>query len=778
MSSWEAGRGASERVGVVVIHGVGETTAGWTGALLLPRLEYWVAHRKLGEPPRFTDRTLRLLVRATDQHVAVLVRDTQAFLTLCQAIRQPSLQQDPRFQTERQRERNCDDLIEAVERAFAGANASDIVSTLLNAGLPATATYDPVARVHGVRDPSSSDPKRRWLSFSHNWAVGERDVMFAELFWADLSKVGYTIPTRLAALVQLFLESPFVLGQAFLRGSSGADFTAIRYLILTANWLMRWPIAGLNVAMFTPALLAILYFQFAGAMGFEAATWFPTFIATVLIGVAVVGYRGSVRLEHRQIGLSDLSFSGALSALALLAMLGLAVAIAPYDNLISPEWYLLPGVALLLAIWFVWSLVTVIAVLLISSLALVRLIRRPKPHAPRLARSSAALSLSLILGIVWKFVLALLGWFVITLLVPQSETGVGCPAFTTASQFLRDDVSPRCLLTNINGLLLAVAAMNAIALALVALAVSGVYGVRILLKKVRRRAAREGRLRLPRVIASPVLIATLFIGAIINFVLFYGVIYEDLEIAQRARDQLARNASEAAVPAATLGLLVFTYMIYRIVEFSNDFVHIGRDLIDHQYDPNPHASRHRGPALAAVDTVLPGQTEVVQRAKPVRFRRRQRIQRRLESLFDDVIAHQGVDRLIIVAHSQGSVIAHDYLVNQDDLSAWDDNTKRLFKRVTALDLVTVGSPLKHLYRYYFDDYDRSEMAAPETERLISRLRSWTNLWRVDDPIGRDVDLHPVIQNIGLPPGGHLDYWREEAVCSVLWGRITNVPTEK
>ncbi|MEL6622702.1 MAG: hypothetical protein AAFQ11_07490, partial [Pseudomonadota bacterium] len=117
-------------------------------------------------------------------------------------------------------------------------------------------------------------------------------------------------------------------------------------------------------------------------------------------------------------------------------------------------------------------------------------------------------------------------------------------------------------------------------------------------------------------------------------------------------------------------------------------------------------------------------------------------------------------------------------VNQDDLSAWDDNTKRLFKRVTALDLVTVGSPLKHLYRYYFDDYDRSEMAAPETERLISRLRSWTNLWRVDDPIGRDVDLHPVIQNIGLPPGGHLDYWREEAVCSVLWGRITNVPTEK
>ena len=49
------------------------------------------------------------------------------------------------------------------------------------------------------------------------------------------------------------------------------------------------------------------------------------------------------------------------------------------------------------------------------------------------------------------------------------------------------------------------------------------------------------------------------------------------------------------------------------------------------------------------------------------------------------------------------------------------------------------------------------------------------MFRIDDPIGQDVDLHDGIVNIGIGPGGHTDYWKEHVVCQKIWDMIVSPP---
>ena len=71
-----------------------------------------------------------------------------------------------------------------------------------------------------------------------------------------------------------------------------------------------------------------------------------------------------------------------------------------------------------------------------------------------------------------------------------------------------------------------------------------------------------------------------------------------------------------------------------------------------------------------------------------------------------------------------------------------------------------------MYQYYFDEYGRQK---PQASSLHPQLKTWTNLWRVDDPIGNRVDIvaDDFVTNEVLGPGGHMNYWREARVRQVL-----------
>ena len=68
-----------------------------------------------------------------------------------------------------------------------------------------------------------------------------------ELFWSDLSLTGHGYFTNFLVMMQLFYEAPLVLGAAFLRQKQIGLRAALHTIVRVANWLLRWPITGLNV---------------------------------------------------------------------------------------------------------------------------------------------------------------------------------------------------------------------------------------------------------------------------------------------------------------------------------------------------------------------------------------------------------------------------------------------------------------------------------------------------------------------------------------------------
>jgi hypothetical protein len=165
-------------------------------------------------------------------------------------------------------------------------------------------------------------------------------------------------------------------------------------------------------------------------------------------------------------------------------------------------------------------------------------------------------------------------------------------------------------------------------------------------------------------------------------------------------------------------------------------IHITRDLIDYQY------SSRRLIHGRLVST------------KP----RRERVSERLNTLVREVICKDPpFNDLIFVAHSQGSVIVYDYLLQEGK------ECKELLR--ARPHLITFGSPLSHLYQFYFKEY--AELAQGIT-RLRPQLSSWTNFYRVDDYVGRSIDEGGgFVRNIVMPAGGHMEYWRERRLSEAL-----------
>jgi hypothetical protein len=177
-----------------------------------------------------------------------------------------------------------------------------------------------------------------------------------------------------------------------------------------------------------------------------------------------------------------------------------------------------------------------------------------------------------------------------------------------------------------------------------------------------------------------------------------------------------------------------------LIAFNFGAIHITRDLIDYQY-----SSRR----------LIHGR---LVSKKP----RRERLSERINTLVRDVICKDPpFDDLIFVAHSQGSVMVYDFLLQE---------SKECQELLRARPhLITFGSPLGHLYQFYFKEYAELSQGIAQ---LRPRLASWTNFYRVDDYVGRSIEEgEGFVRNIVMPAGGHMDYWREPQLSEVLLERI-------
>ena len=184
------------------------------------------------------------------------------------------------------------------------------------------------------------------------------------------------------------------------------------------------------------------------------------------------------------------------------------------------------------------------------------------------------------------------------------------------------------------------------------------------------------------------------------------------------------------------------------------------------------------------------------------FSRRDAIHQRIKRIlthYRDQLAHdlKGRPDLVIVSHSQGTMAAIEVL-NDEELG-WLNNS------FSSVSLVTMGSPLSHIYQHYFG-HIYPALDKPYWVSLRRRIDRWTNICRIDDFVGTDIlfakaqaasrignveaneaTFHPTGSSLsqasnaersssGTPnqfsnhpvgPRGHTNYWADLEVLTIL-----------
>lgn len=169
---------------------------------------------------------------------------------------------------------------------------------------------------------------------------------------------------------------------------------------------------------------------------------------------------------------------------------------------------------------------------------------------------------------------------------------------------------------------------------------------------------------------------------------------------------------------------------------------------------------------------------VATNASPRGYWLRRRIHDRLDVLVRNLIRDEKPDRLDIVSHSQGTMIAIDLI----DLRG-RDWLKELPKDSGGIGLVTMGSPYTHLYGHYFP---RSFPPVASRANLKIReqgglLRAWLNIFRIDDFVGTHISKGVWPTEFPVFPNGHTNYWVERGVVDRLrqfLGEPTTSPAGK
>ena len=791
-----------ERVGVIVIHGVGQTDVGWTSESLIPPWENWSAFDRVAGLARMNtglknpkEKGQLLLTGKTKDGVclAVSLEHNDDFEAFCQAVGDDVLALRLAYSTPQLRLENRDDLLEELQQKLRQHDASQWIPRFQYFRVPTTSAFTPKCEVNTVRDPESNKSYKTWKSFTRRWLWPDREVIVTEMFWADLSPSGGILLSRLFLMVQLFLEAPFFLGRAFLGEDNKPFDRIVRRLVLSSNWIMRWPLAGINAAVFPACFTAMVLHQF------KAFELLPLAVTVTLAAMALFGLWATLTLQHRRPGVAHIGLAAFVASVVLAVVVVAGWLLAAPETMQDPTTYISIAIRLILLFWFLWGVFNIAAIFTVVFVGIKRALswmaaklkaamsRAPGigdsgqyygPVGPLpLARPGAAIGLGVLIGVVWKLVLAILGILVISNLGLLTDTSSDkCGAELSLLEIV-GSAADKCELSFAYQHLINVRDLN--------IAAASVIGLTYYLVRRWRRArmmtypsaALDGTLELPRLIAHPVIITVLFAVAVTNAALFYALPYFlGAEVPLHFKEFIFGSGNDASLPPA-IGLVLFVCALIFGAEYSQAAIHIGRDLVDHQYDRDPKS----GPVR--LQYALSRWVGRLSRGKYVAevpdeknyFGRRRRIQKRLQALMEEFVADDDVDRLVFFAHSQGTVILNDYLNGHDEaVDPFHDTSFLANKRV---DVLTIGSPISHIYEYYYNGYG----VLAEHPTLV--VDSWTNMWRVDDPIGHWVDPNgsvsfcmkkgAQIRNIGIPPGGHTDYWKEPVVCAKLWEIIEN-----
>jgi hypothetical protein len=144
--------------------------------------------------------------------------------------------------------------------------------------------------------------------------------------------------------------------------------------------------------------------------------------------------------------------------------------------------------------------------------------------------------------------------------------------------------------------------------------------------------------------------------------------------------------------------------------------------------------------------------------------RRNRIKQRFDVLATQLIRDERPDRLVIISHSQGTVVAIDVLNSEGG------RYRAMMPEGGAISLATMGSPYTHVHNHYFTrafaDIDKMSTIASVAEGGV--LTDWLNIFRIDDFVGTHIDpTGKWPREKAVAANGHTYYWVDENVFPEL-----------
>lgn len=209
---------------------------------------------------------------------------------------------------------------------------------------------------------------------------------------------------------------------------------------------------------------------------------------------------------------------------------------------------------------------------------------------------------------------------------------------------------------------------------------------------------------------------------------------------------LARHHHDISVGAeyARIGVIAFLLCFLFLSHVIRDGAKLILDVVNH-FTPRPRRGGFFGMGAA-----------------PIYFPVRRRIEHRFEEMIEALLARGDKPNLLIVAHSQGTVITLDALMRR----RWIES---LLSRVESLTVITFGSPVTHVYQRYFPQLYKPFAETSLLELSQDKRVKWLNVYRIDDFVGTYIENSIPNFPINVPalPGGHTDYWRADVMLELF-----------
>lgn len=595
---------------------------------------------------------------------------------------------------------------------------------------------------------------------------GRRRAVMAEVYWGDLSQVRRGVIGAITGLVELIFGLRYI---AFVAASQ-ADWAArgLQRLGYLVSAIVHGPVLAINF------VLVLLMLTLAGTelLWDESfrSSWWGTLLAS---GVCLTAMAASSLGRHlsRNLGVREFWNWVYLTAvfISVLVLVKLFVMDALYPHVVESGavrpgllWFCRVLVILLGSFWLLeMSLLVAMAVFWFFACA------RPGAHRAPLHASFLLPAVSL--GF-WGFALPMM-WLTAA---NGLRRAVALPHF----QELFDEAVP---MLGIQLLMM-----------LVIGAASGIFAVYYLNWRMRAMQHRDKiRGTAPRLIVNHWLQGTMAgctvlgvtLAAFIELAQAFGWIHTgssraDLQLAFASNslygwDYLWGNLSWAVYEAhkyAVAMLAPLGFFLFMVAPHLRPLLDIALDIVNHFYFRPTRVE----------DALLNQEFDIAEttfESGSLFFARRDAIHRRVKRLltyYRDMLSNRPT--LTVISHSQGTVISVDVL-NDPELS-WLNST------FSEVQLVTMGSPVTHLYQHYFP-HQYPPLHDSFWEPLRSRLSHWVNIYRVDDYVGTAIEFGNLEKdsacqtaNYAVGLRGHLNYWTDIRVLEILRRELLDEPAHQ